>query len=393
MENSPLVSVIIPAYNAERFIERTLHSVFEQTYQNLEIIVVDDGSTDSTASIIEQMACGDDRITLIQQENQGVVAARNHAISRAQGRYVAPLDNDDIWLPRKIERQVRAMEAAGERAGFAYTWWIALDEEDRITGSSNRWRLSGDIFAPLLFDNFIGNASIPLIRRAALEQTGYYEELGCEDYDLTLRLAAEFDVVAVPYFLTGYRHVTGGLSSYHNRNGRAFDSMLAKLRRRYPDLPDRLFNWSRSRFYQHLTAVSYNLGDFRGALQWGLRAIRWDPLAILSYGLLRQLLFGSVRLALTPLTSLIWPDRQSWLHFRRRTRRAARRTYTMEEVESGTARPELPWSDAFWRPYDRLCRHRMRMLASSDDGPSGDPKRAGRTASATSRIHQSAGLP
>jgi glycosyltransferase involved in cell wall biosynthesis len=98
--NQPLVSVIIPAYNAENFIAKTLESVLSQTYQNIEVLVVDDGSTDTTAEIVKSFVQKDSRVSLLQQSNAGVAAARNLAIEKSKGEYIAPIDADDIWYPQ-----------------------------------------------------------------------------------------------------------------------------------------------------------------------------------------------------------------------------------------------------------------------------------------------------
>ena len=110
MGDRPLVSVIIPAFNAAKHIRQTLNSVLEQTHQTLEVIVVDDGSADATAAIVEQFVEKDARIQLIRQSNAGVGAARNMAIGKAHVKYIAPLDADDVWSPKKLENQVARME-------------------------------------------------------------------------------------------------------------------------------------------------------------------------------------------------------------------------------------------------------------------------------------------
>ena len=104
---APIVSVIIPAYNAERFIPQAIQSVLEQTYQSYEIIVVDDGSTDKTKDILKEF---EDKVCCIYQENQGPSAARNAGIKISQGRYICFLDADDIWTPDKLEVQVEFLE-------------------------------------------------------------------------------------------------------------------------------------------------------------------------------------------------------------------------------------------------------------------------------------------
>ena len=123
-----LVSVIIPAFNAAEYIRQTLHSVLAQTYQSLEVIVVDDGSADATCAIVEEFVEKDTRVRLVRQCNAGVGAARNTAIRLARGEYIAPLDADDIWFPEKLKKQVARMEQYGEETGMVYCWSIRVDK-------------------------------------------------------------------------------------------------------------------------------------------------------------------------------------------------------------------------------------------------------------------------
>lgn len=104
--DAPLVSVIIPAYNADNFIAQTLESVLSQTYQNIEILVVDDGSTDTTPEIVKDFATKDSRVNLLQQSNAGVAVARNLAYLHSKGEYIAPIDADDIWYPQNLENKL-----------------------------------------------------------------------------------------------------------------------------------------------------------------------------------------------------------------------------------------------------------------------------------------------
>ena len=108
--NDPIVSVIIPAYNSEKFIGETLYSVVRQSFQAMEIIVVDDGSTDGQNEIIKTIMKEDARIKLIQQANRGVSAARNLGIEHAKGQYLAFLDADDVWLPHNIKVKVEFLQ-------------------------------------------------------------------------------------------------------------------------------------------------------------------------------------------------------------------------------------------------------------------------------------------
>ncbi len=129
-ENEILVSVVIPAYNAEKYIEKTVHSVLQQTYANFEIVIVDDCSTDQTYQIIKDLEKKDNRIKVFQNEkNAGVSITRNHAIAYSTGVYVVLLDADDIWVETKLEKQIKLMQETD--AEIAYCSYGFIDETDR----------------------------------------------------------------------------------------------------------------------------------------------------------------------------------------------------------------------------------------------------------------------
>ena len=163
--NQPLVSVIIPAYNAERYIDKTLDSVLHQTYRNIEVLVVDDGSQDKTAEIIESISHHDHRVYPLYQTQLGVAAARNAAIRQSKGQLIAPIDADDIWYPQNLEKQVHCMLKAGPTVGLVYAWSVVIDEHGLLTGDFRASPIEGEVFETLLSHNFLGNASVCLIRR------------------------------------------------------------------------------------------------------------------------------------------------------------------------------------------------------------------------------------
>jgi GT2 family glycosyltransferase len=199
----PVVSVIIPAYNHGRFIEEALESALTQTYRDLEVIVVDDGSTDDTR---ERVARFGNRLGYVYQANAGSAAARNLGIRRSRGAYVAFLDADDIWLPGKVERCVEALEQ-DPRAGVAYHWWSFIDEAGRPLPRMFSPAYEGDVLAPLLLGWFVG-PPMAVVRRSCLEQVGLFDESlrQAEDYDLFLRLAlAGYRYVSVPEMLVRCR--------------------------------------------------------------------------------------------------------------------------------------------------------------------------------------------
>ena len=219
-EARPVVSVIVAAYNASRTVGETIRSVLAQTRQDFEIVVIDDGSTDDTASILAHWTT-DPRIRLHRQENAGPAAARNAGIALARGDYVSMLDSDDLWLPCYLERMVQALQESPE-SGFAYTDAWALEQASgrirRATAMSRQHpperTLPATAFLEALIQrNFIFNAVT--VRRGVLERVGGYDPKipQAEDYELWLRCcAAGYSGVRVPGPLAIYRVHDGSLS-------------------------------------------------------------------------------------------------------------------------------------------------------------------------------------
>ncbi|GGC26647.1 hypothetical protein GCM10011371_12780 [Novosphingobium marinum] len=237
----PGVTAIIPAYNAEKHLEKTLRSVLAQTYENLDVIVVDDGSTDSTAEIVSIVARQHDRVCCDTIENQGVAAAQNRGLALSQSRYVAFLDADDLWHPQKIEKQVAALLAHGDSPEWAacYTYYRRIDDDDRVLWDGAEGGLRGDFLAQHLLDNHVGNGSSLLVRRdLAIELGGFDPEFaqrgigGCEDFDLQLRILRRHRIELVPEFLVGYRTHAEAMSNDDLAMGRGIVAVVEKLGKR-----------------------------------------------------------------------------------------------------------------------------------------------------------------
>ena len=199
MSAAKLVSAIIPAHNAGKFIQKTLDSITKQTYANLEIIIVDDGSQDDTAEIVMYNLKKDKRIKFIRQPNLGVSAARNLAIEHSKGEFIAPCDADDIWYPQKIEKQIRCITGSDDNVGLVYVWTERIDEYDQVISPGKKYDIQGNVIKPLLFTNFLGGGSTPLIKRECFDTVGNYNLdfkakncQGAEDWDLYLRIAGRF---------------------------------------------------------------------------------------------------------------------------------------------------------------------------------------------------------
>lgn len=227
--NNPLVSVVIPAFNAERYIASTLNSVLSQTHSNLQVIVVDDASSDGTAAILRSFA--DSRIEIITQSiNSHHVAARNLALERAKGDYIAFLDNDDLWMPDKLEKQLSVMEAMPS-CGVCFTWGQIIDENSNpqsLDDPDVRWlhnafhephRKRGEWMMRLLTaGNFMLNSS-SLIRSAVVHKIGLQNLtlVQMHDFEYWVRILSVSDAYMLCEELTKFRRVIGG-SSVSNRN-------------------------------------------------------------------------------------------------------------------------------------------------------------------------------
>jgi glycosyltransferase involved in cell wall biosynthesis len=279
------VSVIVPAYNASMTIERTLCSVMAQTYAHLEIIVVDDGSNDDTAAIVERVSREDPRITLLRQSNKGVATARNLGIAHAYGEFVAPIDADDIWHPHKIEKQIAVIENGGDRIGLVYCYSKNIDEHDIVTPQNGQQgEARGSVYAPLVLSNFVGNGSSPLIRRTCLQEVGGYDSSlrargaqGCEDLAVYLAIAERWEIDLVPEYLVGYRIAAGSMSRNHFAMARSWELVIADARRGHPELSPRLFRWARGNFYRWLSFGRLYHGQVWWSLYYLAIAFGYDP--------------------------------------------------------------------------------------------------------------------
>jgi glycosyltransferase involved in cell wall biosynthesis len=240
----PLVSVVIPCFNAGGTLARTLHSVTRQSYSRLEIIIVDDGSTDSSRQVATLFADQDDRIRILEQANYGVAAARNRAIAEASGSLIAPIDADDLWAPTKIERQVRMIET-DPALGLVYCWFENINFDDEIIAGGFHFSFDGDVLRDLARFDFVGNGSNALMRREAIEAVGGYDVSlraadaeGCEDWKLWLAIAENWRFGVIDQPLVGYRHSAGNMSSRTAQMLRSADRVSTEFRKRHPELSE-----------------------------------------------------------------------------------------------------------------------------------------------------------
>jgi glycosyltransferase involved in cell wall biosynthesis len=195
----PTVSVIIPTYNRDAVVARAIDSVLTQTYDNYEIVVVDDCSTDNTRAVVE--GYDDDRVRYVRHdENRGACAARNTGIEHSNGRYIAFLDSDDEWDETKLAKQVKCMERAPKNAGVVYTGYRVKRSDSVELGQVPSKR--GDIHCDQLAKHWVSPTSTVLVDNECFESVGMFDtDLdACQDYDMCLRLSRhyEFDYVKEP---------------------------------------------------------------------------------------------------------------------------------------------------------------------------------------------------
>jgi glycosyltransferase involved in cell wall biosynthesis len=328
-----LISVLIPAYNAGRTIEKTVLSALKQTYSNLEVLVVDDGSIDDTAALVRRMAQVDHRIKLLQKANGGVVSARNHGIELAQGEFIAPLDADDLWHPEKLSKQVAAMR---DPIGLVYCWSRAIDDQDRVLFDLAPCSLRGNVYSALIIKNFL-HSGAPLVRRSCVDRVGGYDSAlsFCEDFKFFLDIAERYDFDLVPEYLSAYRLHPGSLS-------KDLDAMLSShkvvvdwAQAQHPELPAKLFRWAHAQ--RHLEFGLYYIGN--GRVLTGshllLKALAGNPLANLRYGTMRVI----ARLSRSRFGMLL-PST-----LRRGDRRIAGPQFMDADPTIGLGSSRMPWTD------------------------------------------------
>jgi glycosyltransferase involved in cell wall biosynthesis len=241
-ENAPdnLISVIMPAFNAGKYITKSIGSVRNQSHRELEIIVVDDGSTDDTVAIVEAQASQDKRIRLLRSPHRGVSHARNLAIAQARGSYIAPIDADDLWKRDKLKRQYQILSTAPKETGVVYAWAAGIDDEDKIVLPVwNASQARGDVLHAIVESGILSCGSTPLIRKGyAQEVGGYDEELHLsEDWKFYTALAGVCHFEVIPECLIGYRIRNDSASVNIEPMEEALEACTRWIRKTWPDLP------------------------------------------------------------------------------------------------------------------------------------------------------------
>lgn len=274
----PIVSVVLPVFNGEKTIRATIDSVLAQTFSDFELIIINDGSTDSTLEIVSQYQ--DSRLKVFSYSNAGLSATRNRGISLASGEYIACIDADDLWLVSKLEVQLNALKNNPE-AVLAYSWTDFIGESGQVTHSGSHAKWSGYVYEQLLIQHFLESGSNALIRKSILEKVGLFDESlkAAEDWDLHLRIAAHYPFAVTPSVQVLYRQPAQSMSSNVLRQEQ---ESLKVLKRAFEQSQN---SWvkrqSLANLYLYLTfkAVDNPLFSFMttATLQYYLKSIYYDP--------------------------------------------------------------------------------------------------------------------
>ncbi|MBA6417379.1 glycosyltransferase [Colwellia sp. 6M3] len=214
----PLVSIIVPVYNGTKYLEDTVKTLVDQTYENFELILINDGSTDNSDALIDKLAAIDNRIKPLKKVNGGIANARNFGIKHAKGEFIAFCDQDDFWLPTKLAKQIPLF--SNKKIGLVYSYSIkefTSPNSKKITVTRNNGR--GKIFNSLVLENLVPTCSV-VVRKSVFDQVGLFNEkrelMGVDDWDVWLRfsLVTDFDFVEEPLAI----HVFHGQNYSSNNN-------------------------------------------------------------------------------------------------------------------------------------------------------------------------------
>lgn len=283
---APVASIVVPAYNAAATIEETLKSLLAQTFFDFELIVVDDGSTDATASVVARFP--DHRVRLIRQSNRGLAGAHNTGIAYARGRYIGFCDADDLWVPEKLERHVAHLDANPD-VGISFAGSRMIDRQGRPLAVRQSPKLRDINPADVFTRNPIGNGSAAVIRRSALDGFAYrphgdgdrewwFDETFRQSDDiegwLRFILTQDWRIEGIEGQLTLYRVHVGGLSANVEAQLETWLRMRDKMAEIAPELVERHGGAATAYQLRYLARRCISLRDGQAALRLALRSMR-----------------------------------------------------------------------------------------------------------------------
>jgi len=273
---NPLVSIVIPFYNAQKTVAEALHSVLGQTYTHFEVIMINDGSTDQSVRIVEDMLAvrGEHRVTLIHQENAGVASAQNRAFNLARGEYIALLDADDIWHECKLARHVAHLNAKKE-VGISYSYSQFISESGQNLPGYQKPKLHHITLKDLLCRHPVSNGSTTVFRRDLLHALLLSGQVGRDGEYVDERLERAHDIemwvragVKSPYafeglgeVLTYYRISKNSYASHFEKKIKSFDRALEAISVYAPQLVVQYAKLARAYQRRYLARKAISFGD------------------------------------------------------------------------------------------------------------------------------------
>ncbi len=286
--DSPKVSVIVPVYNTRQTVAATLESLVAQRFGDLEIIVVNDGSTDDSMDVVH--AVEDPRIRIVEQENRGLAGARNAGLGVARGELVGFLDSDDHWLPDKLSRHVEQFDADPD-LGLAYSWSHMMDDAGEDMGTLQKEGLPDTRFADIYTRNVLGNGSNAVLRRTVFTgrdddptaypaMEGFDEELRrAEDFELWCRIASltKWKIACLPEPLVRYRMNLAGLSANTLAQRKYHLLAMAKVAQYAPEAAEFHRHRAVAHLYWHQARTHSHHGNTRKGLRAAKFAVYYDP--------------------------------------------------------------------------------------------------------------------
>jgi len=288
MEKNPAVSIIIPTYNQANFIDKAINSALKQTYQDFEIIVIDDGSTDDTEEIMKGFK--DKRVKYIKKykENRGISVARNTGIKMAKGKYIALLDSDDEWLPEKLDKQIQLLQNKSSEVGVVCSWSYNIDEKGNFISKRCLPKRDGYIYEDLLSTDPISVPTV-LIRKECFNRVGLFDDLlnTQQDWDMWIRIAKYYRFALIKIPLVKYRIHPNQISNNPEAKVITAKRILVKYAN---ELKKRPGAYSKHHFY--IGNRLCHMGKTKEGQRYLLKAISLCPFYIRYYICVFSSLFG-----------------------------------------------------------------------------------------------------
>ncbi len=283
----PLLSVVVPAFNVSAFIVEAVASVQAQSMDDLEIIVIDDGSTDGTAAAVRHLT-RDARVRLLDNSSgvRGPSGARNTGLNVAAGKYIGFLDADDAWHPDKARRHIELLDG-DPGIDLTFSRWRVIDDVGRETGRVSRAPRTRNVdVEDLLKENLVGGASNVICRRTAIERAGPFDPSlsAAVDLDLWLRIARSRprNIAFVDAVLTTYRLRAGQITKDWRRMAENWEVVLARVRSEMPERVSLVEQEARARHLRYRSYLAYEAGDFHAARRLIVEALTTKPLPLLT---------------------------------------------------------------------------------------------------------------